>query len=192
MTASDTATVLARARQGDSEAFRTLVEQHSRTAFRLAFRMTGNEQDAEDVVQESLLKAYRYLGRFETRADFGTWLYRIVANCALDAIRSRQSRLKHTWTEPFDLSAATHASGRPGPERLAESAEVQRHVEVALQGLSPLERAAFALRHYEGRTIGEISGVLGLGTSAAKQAVFRAVRKLRVELEQWHTTTKTS
>jgi RNA polymerase sigma-70 factor (ECF subfamily) len=189
MTASDAAAVLARARQGDSEAFRMLVEQHSRTAFRLAFRMTGNEQDAEDVVQESFLKAYRYLGRFETRADFGTWLYRIVANCALDAIRSRQSRLRHMWTESFEPPAV---ADQPGPERLAESAEVQRCVEVALLGLSPLERAAFALRHYEGRTIGEIGGVLGLGTSAAKQAVFRAVRKLRVELEQWHTTTKTN
>ncbi len=73
MTASEVPAVLTRARQGDSEAFRTLVEGHSRSAFRLAFRMTGNEQDAEDVVQESLLKAYRHLGRFETRADFGTW-----------------------------------------------------------------------------------------------------------------------
>ena len=83
MTASELPAVLTRARHGDSEAFRMLVERHSRTAFRLAFRMTGNEQDAEDVVQESLLKAYRHLGRFETRADFGTWLYRIVANCAV-------------------------------------------------------------------------------------------------------------
>jgi RNA polymerase sigma-70 factor (ECF subfamily) len=192
MTASDAPAVLARARQGDGEAFRALVEQHSRAAFRLAFRMTGNEQDAEDVVQESLLKAYRHLGRFETRADFGTWLYRIVANCALDAIRSRQSRHRRTSLEPFDPLISTRASEQPGPERLAESSEVQRHVEAALQGLSPLERAAFALRHYEGRTIDEIGGALGLGTSAAKQAVFRAVRKLRVELEQWHTTTKTS
>src|SRR3982751_7142013 len=101
MDATEAAAVLARARQGDSDAFRALVEQHSRNSFRLAFRMTGNEQDAEDVVQESLLKAYRHLGRFETRSDFGTWLYRIVANCAVDVIRSRQSRQKHTWTEPF-------------------------------------------------------------------------------------------
>jgi RNA polymerase sigma-70 factor (ECF subfamily) len=192
MTASDAPAILARARQGDSEAFRALVEQHSRSAFRLAFRMTGNEQDAEDVVQESLLKAYRHLARFETRADFGTWLYRIVANCALDAIRSRQSRQKHTWTEPVEATAATRRSDEPGPERLAESSELQRRVEIALQGLSPLERAAFALRHYEGRTIGEIGGALGLGTSAAKQAVFRAVRKLRAELEQWHTAPKTN
>ena len=104
MTASEVPAVLARARQGDSEAFRLLVERHSRAAFRLAFRMTGNEQDAEDVVQESLIKAYRHLGRFETRADFGTWLYRIVANCAVDMIRARQSRQKHTWTEPFEQS----------------------------------------------------------------------------------------
>src|SRR5688572_30978608 len=95
MTVSEIPAVLARARQGDSDAFCVLVERHSRGAFRLAFRMTGNEQDAEDVVQESLIKAYRHLGRFETRADFGTWLYRIVANCAVDMIRGRQSRQKH-------------------------------------------------------------------------------------------------
>src|SRR5919201_6219586 len=92
MDASDAAAVLARARQGDGEAFRALVERHSRSVFRLAFRMTGNEQDAEDVVQESFLRAYRQLSRFESRANFGTWLYRITANCAVDLMRSRQAR----------------------------------------------------------------------------------------------------
>jgi RNA polymerase sigma-70 factor (ECF subfamily) len=182
MTVSDAPAVVARARQGDNDAFRALVEQHSRTAFRLAFRMTGNEQDAEDVVQESLLKAYRHLGRFETRADFGTWLYRIVANCAVDMIRSRQSRQRHAGSEPFELSTALQTSDAPGPERLAESAEMHRRVAAALDSLSPLERAAFALRHYEGHTIDEICRTLGLRTSAAKQAIFRAVKKLRVEL----------
>jgi hypothetical protein len=70
MDATEAAAVLARARQGDGEAFRTLVERHSRPLFALAFRLTGNEQDAEDVVQESLLRAYRQLGRFESRANF--------------------------------------------------------------------------------------------------------------------------
>lgn len=187
MTASEAPAVLARARQGDSEAFRTLVERHSRSAFRLAFRMTGNEQDAEDVVQESFLKAYRYLGRFEARADFGTWLYRIVANCAVEMIRSRQSGQRRARVESFEESTSMPACEQPGPERLARSAEIQRSVAAALDGLSPLERAAFALRHYEGRTIGEISRTLGLGTSAAKHAIFRAVRKLRVELEELRT-----
>src|SRR5688572_19070296 len=92
MDASDRAAVLARARHGDGEAFRALVEEHGRRAFQLAFRMTGNEQDAEDVVQESFLRAYRQLNRFEARANFGTWLHRIVANCAVDAIRARRAR----------------------------------------------------------------------------------------------------
>src|SRR6267154_5743670 len=99
MDATEAAAVLDRARQGDSEAFRALVEQHSRSAFRLAFRMTGNEQDAEDVVQESFIKAYRQLGRFESRAHFATWLHRIVANCSIDLIRPRRARYDHPSTD---------------------------------------------------------------------------------------------
>src|SRR5262245_10832077 len=182
MTASEAPAVLARARQGDSDAFRALVERHSRGAFRLAFRMTGNEQDAEDVVQESFLKAYRHLGRFEARSDFGTWLHRIVANCAVELIRTRLSRQNRARMEPIDGAVLVPVCESPGPERLAESSEILRLANTALDELSPLERAAFALRHYEGRTIDEIGRTLGLGTSAAKHAVFRAVRKLRHQL----------
>jgi RNA polymerase sigma-70 factor (ECF subfamily) len=174
---------LARAREGDSEAFRALVERHSRSVFRLAYRMTGNEQDAEDVVQESFLRAYRQLGRFEARANFGTWLYRIVANCSVDLMRAKQARHDQTKAESLDAVVELPAAETPGPERLARSAEVERRVQAAMADLSPLERAAFTLRHYEGRSIDEISRTLGLGTSAAKHSVFRAVKKLRVALE---------
>jgi len=183
MDASETAAVLARARQGDGEAFRALVERHSRSVFRLAFRMTGNEQDAEDVVQESFLRAYRQLGRFESRANFGTWLYRITANCAVDLMRARQARHDQARGESLDETAMDLRSDHPDPERLSESSEIERRVSDAMAALSPLERAAFTLRHYEGRTIDEISRTLGLGTSAAKHSVFRAVRKLRDALE---------
>jgi len=182
MTVSDVpATVLARARKGDSEAFRELVEQHSRSAFRLAYRMTRNEQDAEDVVQESFLRAYRHLGRFEARSHFGTWLYRIVANCAIEHIRTRLARQNRAPMEPIE-KITMPTSESPGPDRLAESSGVRQRVDAALEGLSPLERAAFTLRHDEGRTIDEIGHALGLRRSAAKHAVFRAVKKLRVEL----------
>jgi RNA polymerase sigma-70 factor, ECF subfamily len=183
MDASEAAAVLARARQGDGEAFRALVERHSRSVFRLAFRMTGNEQDAEDVVQESFLRAYRQLGRFESRANFGTWLYRITANCAVDMMRARQARHDQAHGESLDETAVDLRSDRPDPERLTESAEIEQRVANAMAALSPLERAAFTLRHYEGRTIDEISRTLGLGTSAAKHSVFRAVRKLRAALD---------
>jgi RNA polymerase sigma-70 factor (ECF subfamily) len=183
MDATEAAAVLDRARQGDSDAFRALVEQHSRSVFRLAFRMTGNEQDAEDVVQESFLRAYRQLGRFESRANFGTWLYRIVSNCSVDLMRSKQARHDQVRGDSLDEGAMElPAADVAGPERMAQSAEIETRVQQALRELSPLERAAFTLRHYEGRSIDEISATLGLGTSAAKHSVFRAVKKLRLAL----------
>jgi len=189
MDATEAAAVLARARQGDSEAFRVLVERHSRAVFRLAYRMTGNEQDAEDVVQESFLRAYRQLGRFQSRANFGTWLYRIVANCSVDLMRAKQSRHDRSRAESLDVIESRPAVDNHGPDRLAESAEIGRRVAEALRELSPLERAAFTLRHHEGRSIQEISAMLGLGTSAAKHSVFRAVKKLRVALAPLHAET---
>ncbi len=182
MDATESAAVLARARQGDNEAFRALVERHSHSVFRLAFRMTGNEQDAEDVVQESFLRAYKQLGRFESRAQFATWLYRITANCSVDLMRAKQARRDQSRGESFDEATELAAGDMPSPHRLAESAEIQQRVQEALGALSPLERAAFTLRHYEGRSIDEISATLGLGTSAAKHSVFRAVKKLRAAL----------
>ena len=182
MDATESAAVLARARQGDNEAFRALVERHSHSVFRLAYRMTGNEQDAEDVVQESFLRAYKQLGRFESRAQFATWLYRIAANCSVDLMRARQARHDQSRRESLDAAGQLPSADAPNPQRLAESAEIDRRVQDALGALSPLERAAFTLRHYEGRSIDEICATLGLGTSAAKHSVFRAVKKLRAAL----------
>lgn len=167
---------LGRARQGDDDAFAALVQQHSKRVFQLAFRMTRNEQDAEDVVQESFLRAYRQLDAFQARADFGTWLYRIVANCAVDLMRTRHHRMRRHSQE---VDAETPAVDGQTPERLARSAEARALVDRALEELSELERAAFTLRHHEGRSIDEICRTLHLGQSAAKHAVFRAVRKLR-------------
>jgi len=96
MEESDAAAV-ARALAGDQDGFRVLVERHSHALFRLAYRMTGNEQDAEDMVQETFLRAYRQLGRFESRANFSTWLHRIAANCSLDLLRKRKRTMLTIW-----------------------------------------------------------------------------------------------
>jgi RNA polymerase sigma-70 factor (ECF subfamily) len=90
MKAVVTEDVLARARSGDQAAFRIIVEGYSRDVFRLAFRITGNEEDAEDAVQETFLRAYRKLEGFEARANFGTWLYRVTANTSIDVLRRRK------------------------------------------------------------------------------------------------------
>jgi RNA polymerase sigma-70 factor (ECF subfamily) len=163
---------------GDSDGFRALVERHSSPVFRLAYRMTGNQQDAEDVVQESFLRAYRQLRQFDQRASFGTWLYRITANCSLDLIRSRNRR-----GTPPDEKGPEIPSGHPGPERLVLSGEIRDRVTRALETLSDAERTAFVLRHYEGLGIEEIGRILGVQAGAAKHSVFRAVQKLRQALE---------
>ena len=190
MDASDRATALIRARHGDEDAFGALVRQHSRRVFQLAFRMMRNEQDAEDVVQECFLRAYRQLGRFESRADFGTWLYRIAANCAVDMMRTRAHRL-HAKADRLDAGEPMPETRNPGPDRLAESAEIDQLVNEALGDLTAIERAAFTLRHHEGRSIDEICRTLNLGKSAAKHAVFRAVRKLRATLAPFRPSDRT-
>ena len=184
---TDTAAV-ALARDGDSDAFRGLVERHSRAVYRLAHRMTGNPQDAEDVVQETFLKAYRQLGRFESRANFGTWLHRIAVNCSIDLIRGRKHQETGHDAADLDLldGGGGHGDGQrvePSPERLMLSSEVQERVGRAMEGLTPMERAAFVLRHFEGQSIEEISRALGLKANAAKHSIFRAVRKMRLALE---------
>src|SRR5829696_7984597 len=119
MEAGDAAATLARARQGDGEAFRLLVDAHARMAFALAYRLTGNERDAEDVVQESFIRAYRQLSRFEARSNFATWLHRIVVNCAMDSLRSRHVRRAERLGDPVEDVPDVTTSGEPSPERMA-------------------------------------------------------------------------
>lgn len=181
------AAALARAREGDTDAFRVLVEHYSRPVFRLAFRMTGNEADAEDVVQEAFLRAYRGLGKFDGRSQFSTWLYRIATNVALDHLRKRKRHedarepvraADSDALHPAEMLPATD----PSPDRLVLSVEMRERVEVALSRLAPRERAAFVLRHFEGMSIAEIGRALNLRSSATKNNIFRAVQKLRREL----------
>ncbi len=170
---------------GDPQAFRALVDRHGRYAHRVAYRLTGNVSDAEDVVQEAFLKAFRQLSRFEARADFRTWIHRITVNCAIDFIRARRHR--ETAHDPADLerglTAAAPICHAPAPDRTLLSGEIHALVVAGLDGLTPLERAAFMLRHLEGRSIDEIGTALGLKTEATKNSVFRAVRKMRAALE---------
>lgn len=174
---------VAKARDGDADAFRLLVERHSRRLFHVAFRMTGNEQDAEDVVQESFLRAYRRLNQFDERASFGTWLYRIAANCSIDLMRSKGQRDKQTVEEELEDPVLSLRASGPSPERSALSAEVRDKVAEAMNELSPVERAAFVLRHFEGMRMEEVGRAMGCQTNAAKHSVFRAVQKLRRALE---------
>jgi RNA polymerase sigma-70 factor (ECF subfamily) len=181
----DEAHWIAKARAGDALAFRRLVDANAGAIFRVCARITGDRTLAEDAVQEALLNAFRHLPDFDGRSAFSTWLYRIAVNAALVQVRKRRY-LEVPWPErnendePVPMDAADEA---PTPDRQAVSAEIRRDVEAELSRMTAIERAAFVLRHQEGRSLEEISAALSLNVSAAKQAIFRAVRKLRAALE---------
>jgi RNA polymerase sigma-70 factor, ECF subfamily len=178
------AAAVALARAGDCDAFRLLVERHSRKVYRLVYRMTGNEDDAEEIVQETFLRAYRSLNQFDEKAVFTSWLYRIASNCALDVLRGRKARPAVSLsTTAEEASPEWLASNSPGPERIAFSGQVQQRISEAMELLTPHERTAFTLRHFEGHTIDEIGSFLKLGSNATKQVVFRAVQKMRRALQ---------
>ncbi|HWR52702.1 MAG TPA: sigma-70 family RNA polymerase sigma factor [Bryobacteraceae bacterium] len=174
---TDEAAAIEMARAGDRDAFRTLVEQHGRNVFRVAWRLTGNEQDAEDMVQETFLKAYRQIAKFDGRAQFATWITRIAVNCSLDLLRARQRR-----GEAVEINESIERSPGVSPEQELLSKQIGARLQFALGKLSPAERAAFILRHYEGAPIEEIARTLAKPAGATRHCIFRAVQKLREAL----------
>ena len=175
---------------GEREAYRVLVERHSQYVYRLAYRMTGKKEDAEEVVQEAFLRAYQKLEQFAGNANFATWVYRIAANYAIDRLRQRKNedarreqpqRVAEGEPEPDPLSEVKDRA--PSPERLAGSAQLAARMKEALDTLTPAERTAIVMRHWDGCGIEEIAAVLKSNTSAAKNTVFRAVQKLRSALK---------
>lgn len=168
-------------RAGNTDAFRELVERHSSRLFGVAYRLTGSEANADDVVQETLLRAYRNIHRFDARSQVGTWLYRIAVNCSMDLMR-KEARRTARETPESKVELASLAASEPLPDRLAASGEVGELVGNVLGELSVTERTAFVLRHFEGYTSVEIGQLLGMRSGATRNAVFRAVKKLRAAL----------
>ena len=179
---------------GDRDAYRLLVERHSANLFRLAYRMTGNRHDAEEVVQEAFLRGYQKLGQFASKSNFGTWVYRIAANYAIDRVRqqrreeARKEKPARNDSDGKEIDLVNFVKDeKPLPERLTLNAELRNKIEEALEALTPSERTAFVMRHWEGCAIEEIAGVLKSNSGATKNTVFRAVQKLRKALEPFVT-----
>lgn len=181
------AAAVALVRAGDRDAFRPIVERYSEMLFRLAYRITGNEADAEEIVQETFLRAYRKLDSFDGRSSVSTWLFRIATNCSFDQLKRRKVQpqpltmdIEGDETSGDKTSPEERVrSEQPNPERLAYSAEMQANIHAALQSLSSVERTAFVLRHVEGCSIEEIAATLRVRSGAARHSLFRAVAKVR-------------
>jgi RNA polymerase sigma-70 factor (ECF subfamily) len=170
------AAVVRRVLAGDVESFAILVERHHERCLRLATRLIGSTQDAEEAVQDAFVRAYRALGRYEERDQFGAWLTRILVNrCRTAAARS--SRRAQTFVH--DEVAAGAAPARGGADARMWRAEIER----ALAALPSEQREAFVLKHVEELDYEAMAKITGVGVSALKMRVKRACERLRVLLE---------
>ncbi len=172
-----------RARRGDRTAFRAIVEVHQERVYRLALGLTRNEHDAEDVVQEVFLRAYRSLDAFRGDARLSTWLYRITVNTAHAAARRRSVRATDPLTTDDGIELPV-AEGRPAanPERALESRAAGAAIRAAVSRLSEAERTVFVLRHEADLPLAEIARATGRAGGTVRNLLFRALRKLRREL----------
>ncbi len=172
--------------QSESQDFAQIVELHKRKVYFLALDLTGNHHDAEDLAQESFMKAYRAIGRFRGDAEVSTWLYRITVNTHVDRLRLKSEaamRNHESWdSEEAHLPVPPDARPEANPERKAASAVIQEHIERALGRLSPQQQTIFVLRHYQHLKIREIARLLQRSEGTVKTTLFRAIKRLQEEL----------
>lgn len=176
---------------GDELAFEALVERHQGRMFAVAYRITGNREDALDVVQDAFIKAYRKVGKWKPSGSFAAWLLRLTTNQSIDFLRRvkrhRHERLDESYRP--ESGATIMAPANEGTEQQVHGLEIEERVQEAMVVLSPSQRTVFVLRHYEGYPLADIAPVLGCTVGSVKVHLFRALKKLRVELKDLYDTT---
>jgi len=187
----DDAHLIRAAQQGSAAAFEQLVQRYDRAVLRLTLHLTGSEEDAQDIYQEALLRAYIHLTRFRFECSFYTWIYRIATNLCLDHLRRKRSRSRELSTtnapdgeqrEILDLIPDRSAAA--SPERNLAGRILREHIVRALRQLSPRERMIFELRHYHGLQLRTVAGILKTSEGTVKNTLFRATHKLRLQLSE--------
>jgi RNA polymerase sigma-70 factor (ECF subfamily) len=173
-----------RARRGDRDAFRQLVERHQDDVFYLALGLLRNRDDAEDVVQDVFIRIYKSLGRFRGQARLSTWLYRVTLNACRDLQRKRRftALQESLGLVPRAESRWREERADADPERAAASGEMRQDVARAVKRLSPAERDVFVLRQFNQLSIRETAEITGRAEGTVKNLLYRALRKLQKEL----------
>jgi RNA polymerase sigma-70 factor (ECF subfamily) len=171
---------------GDQRAFDELVHRHQGRVFAVAYRVTGNREDALDVAQEVFLKAYRKIHTWQPTSGFLPWLLRLTTNQSIDLIRWRNRR-RHEPLEPESGTSehADHAVAH-NTEGQVRAGEIDDRVQIAIGVLSPAQKTVFILRHYEGLQLNEIADTIGCTVGSVKVHLFRALKKMQVELRDLH------
>jgi RNA polymerase sigma-70 factor, ECF subfamily len=183
---TDETTLVAQAREGDDRAFAELVRRYEGKIFRLAQHITQNREDAEDVLQETFLKAYEHLNQFQGQSKFYTWIVRIAVNQALMKLRRRKTDKSVSLDEGIDTGEDTVtreiASWDENPEERFSREELGELLESAIQSLAPPYRSVFVLRDIDELSTEDTADALGLSVPAVKSRLLRARLQLREKL----------
>jgi len=172
------------AKEGNESAFRELYESNYEMIYRLAYRYSRSPQDAEDIMQDTFIKAFKGIRKFDfsISTNFSAWVYQIGLNCSLDHLRKRKRRKADQTASLADIYREPEVQGS-SPEKLAITNQTVFRVKNALNSLSPKQRVIFDLRHLQHQAIKEISERLQCSQSTVKEQLHRAVSKLRNQLE---------
>jgi RNA polymerase sigma-70 factor, ECF subfamily len=185
----DETALVAQARTGDSNAFTQLVNRYENSIFRLARHITQSPEDAEDILQETFLKAYEHLDEFQGHSKFYTWLVRIAVNQSLMKLRKRRTDKSVSLDETFDTGEENLtreiAVWEENPEQTYSREEIRDILEKAVESLPPIFRTVFALRDIEELSTEETAAVLNLSVPAVKSRLLRARLRLREKLTRY-------
>ena len=190
----DDTILVRRAQQGDTAAFEELIRNYDRAVLRLAMHLTGCTEDAQDIYQETFLRAHRNIARFRFECSFYTWIYRIATNLCCDYVRRKQVHDRFAYSERYSdkngereetvLDRASDPRAGASPERAALNGELRKQILRALNKLSVRERLVFELRHYEGLKLQTVASILNTTENTARNTLFRATHKLRLWLAE--------
>jgi RNA polymerase sigma-70 factor (ECF subfamily) len=184
----DESVLVNEAKAGDYSAFEELVNRYEKKIYRLGMNITGNQEDAEDVLQEAFLKAFEHLPDFRADSRFYTWVVRIAVNQALMKLRkrrtSREVPMEDSVGENGEVIVHEFADWKPNPEQQYAQAELEGILQGAVNNLPPGFRTVFYLRDVEGLSTEETAEMLNLSVGAVKARLFRARLRLRDELSK--------
>jgi RNA polymerase sigma-70 factor (ECF subfamily) len=185
----DESVLVTQAREGDMQAFSTLVQRYDGKIFRLAMHVTQNREDAEDVLQETFMKAYEHLDQFKGDSKFYTWIVRIAVNQALMKLRRRRTDKSVSMDETIDTGEDTVvreiAAWDESPEQRFSREEVREILDGAIESLDPIYRSVFMLRDVDDLSTEETAEALGLSVPAVKSRLLRARLQLREKLTRF-------
>ena len=186
--AKDEAVLVAEAKAGSYEAFEDLVNRYEKKIYRLGLNLTGNPEDAEDMLQETFLKAFEHLADFREDSRFYTWIVRIAINQGLMKLRKRRGskevQIEDGENDDGEIIPRDFADWRPNPEQELQRTELETILQDAARSLPMTFRTVFFLRDVEGLSTEETAELLNLSEGAVKARLFRARLRLREELSK--------